>query len=118
MVAGATVFVAFLVRGGEQESHMCAVLVSEENEEPIIIEDRKSGAGCGTIGRSWSCCRRREGLRPGRNRLAAPHCYSGVPIARRRTLNASKIYPFFLARSRPAFVLLWQLLFFFDTARE
>ena len=26
-----------------QESHMCAVLVSEENEEPIIIEDKKSG---------------------------------------------------------------------------
>ncbi|CAM9941227.1 unnamed protein product, partial [Sphacelaria rigidula] len=25
------------------ESHMCAVLVSEENEEPIIIENSKSG---------------------------------------------------------------------------
>eukprot|EP00752_Nemacystus_decipiens_P008832 g7883.t1 len=28
------------------ESHMCAVLVSEENEEPIIIEDSKSGKYC------------------------------------------------------------------------
>eukprot|EP00904_Undaria_pinnatifida_P006943 jgi/Undpi1/3379/HiC_scaffold_15.g06752.m1 len=28
------------------ESHMCAVLVSEENEEPIIIEDKKSGKYC------------------------------------------------------------------------
>lgn len=26
-----------------QESHMCAVLVSEENEEPIIVEESKSG---------------------------------------------------------------------------
>lgn len=27
-----------------QDSHMCAVLVSEENDDPIIIEPSKSGA--------------------------------------------------------------------------
>lgn len=26
-----------------QDSHMCAVLVSEENENPIIVEESKSG---------------------------------------------------------------------------
>ena len=36
------VFFSF-VFGRAQESHMCAVLVSEENEEPIIIENKKSG---------------------------------------------------------------------------
>lgn len=35
-----TVCICFV---SHQESHMCAVLVSEENENPVIVEDSKSG---------------------------------------------------------------------------